>query len=668
MGLHRNLVLGIGIYATVATAAVTPVYTELAPKFILNKSRATVREIAKPTMANLDFTAYDKNPVRLDFKAQKPKMPAAKVTFADLGYDGALSDVVDSVGKTPLTEAELSNPLAWKPLSERLWKAIKNPFFAEVTGKIEGKKWADPAIPKPYQEIAVAYVHKTTAGVELWVRIDFPAWSKFLAPRGADENKDGFCEVYGKLSLDKLDKEVWAKALAYIEQDYCVKVLSKDEITDWVTILASYWYPAFNTDIIDMTNETAWPIKDTDKDVAKALKGFSVKNPTAVVKGNPFGKLMYNVYVVKEQDGAVAPVVHEQAAAAPVAAIIDKRADTAVSANMKANYTRLAAEIKPFITYEAWAKQNAAGLGNLKTFLGTIPAEQMGFEGKDNWVFFRKSCDYILGGDLNAQAKDKNPIPSLVELKKFLASKGVNLLFVPVPNKEEVYYDKLPCTTIPDAAAVYNPYSRKFIKDAQDAGIEVIDLLPLFLAAKAKDKDSKEKVYQLHDTHWTDRGLEIAATAIADRVKQYGWYSSITPAKYSIVDTTFDRQGDIVDKLPDALKSKYAPVNLKGAMVRAADGKPYKGAATDPIILMGDSFTGVFESVDCKSAGVGAHIAANSGVGVDIITSWGGGPGVRNKMLRARSTALGQKRLVIYMMVARDLYNYSQSWEPLKPE
>jgi alginate O-acetyltransferase complex protein AlgJ len=51
---------------------------------------------------------------------------------------------------------------------------------------------------------------------------------------------------------------------------------------------------------------------------------------------------------------------------------------------------------------------------------------------------------------------------------------------------------------------------------------------------------------------------------------------------------------------------------------------------------------------------------------VDIITSWGGGPLVRQKALRARADALGSKRLVVYLMVARDLYDYAQSWAPLE--
>ena len=107
---------------------------------------------------------------------------------------------------------------------------------------------------------------------------------------------------------------------------------------------------------------------------------------------------------------------------------------------------------------------------------------------------------------------------------------------------------------------------------------------------------------------------------------------------------------------------------IKAKRVIMPEGKPYKGIRNAPVLLIGDSFTGVFELVDCKSAGVGAHIAQKTGLPVDIITSWGGGPPVRNRMVRTRKDYMGYKRAVIYLMVARDLYNYVQGWQDLKTD
>ncbi len=119
---------------------------------------------------------------------------------------------------------------------------------------------------------------------------------------------------------------------------------------------------------------------------------------------------------------------------------------------------------------------------------------------------------------MNKQSVDKNPLPHLLEFKEFLSKRTINLLFAVVPDKSEVYFEKLPAAAAPEnPLAIVNPYERKFLKDAQDAGLEVIDLLPLFLAAKRDDAKYGEALYQKQDTHWTTRGLEIAAEAIASR-------------------------------------------------------------------------------------------------------------------------------------------------------
>lgn len=224
-------------------------------------------------------------------------------------------------------------------------------------------------------------------------------------------------------------------------------------------------------------------------------------------------------------------------------------------------------------------------------------------------------------------------------------------------------------TIRPDTYEIVNPYARKFLRDLQGTGIEVIDLLPAFLAAKKEDSKNKEALYQRQDTHWTDRGLELAAQLIAERIKRYIWYPELAKSsvKYTVRDTSFMREGDLVDKLADADKTAFPAVEIAAKQVDNPDGSLYKGADPDsPVMLIGDSFTGVFELVDCKAAGVGAHISALTGIPVDIITSWGGGPLVRDKFYRSRKNMLDKKRVIIYMMVARDLFNYSQLWQPME--
>jgi hypothetical protein len=45
--------------------------------------------------------------------------------------------------------------------------------------------------------------------------------------------------------------------------------------------------------------------------------------------------------------------------------------------------------------------------------------------------------------------------------------------------------------------------------------------------------------------------------------------------------------------------------------------------------------------------------------------SYGGGPNVRQKLMRRGVDSLGTKKLIVWIMTARDLYNYWEEWEPL---
>ncbi len=638
-------------------------YKELIPNFNRVKSPVMIRKVDLPTRANLDYAAYIDNPIRYDPEKFKPQKPRKSKTISDMNFNGRLLSPVHSLAKTPLTQEEKDNPVAWIPLQNLLWSELKTDDLKKIGSAINGYKWSDSNIYKPYQEVVAAYIHATETGYEIWVEVEFSSWVNFLSGI-TDSDNDGFLEIYGKLQCESVDKETLNKVVAWIRDTYQKEILTEEQVVDWITVLASYWYPTLNTDLVDMSNQSRWPNENTEKKIRKRLKKIYVDNPIAVVRGNPHGKTLYNVFLVS----GMGERSEEQEAET---VDVKKEMDTRVSKNFTGNMERFQRELAAHgNAYGAWVQSCSTQINIQKKILEELPAGQMGFKGVDDWVFFRKSLEYTTAGDLSLQPTDKNPLTHLIDFKKFCDQNSINLLFIAVPTKAEIYYEKVGIEPPESKDDIIHPYGRKILADLQKAGIEVIDLLPRFLAARKDDTDSTGEVYQRQDTHWTNRGLQIAAGLIADRIKEYAWYRELSSQKrqYTMRDTTFTRMGDIIARLPESQQTDYQPVVLQAQQVLRKDGSRYKGNRHDPILLIGDSFTGVFELVDCKSAGIGAHIAAKTGLGVDIITSWGGGPLVRNKMLRARKNDLGAKRLIIYMMVARDLYNYSQGWEKLKTE
>ena len=639
-------------------------FQELNKNFNRSRSHVTIRKIAQPTLANLDYAAYYANPIRRDPQSFQPKAPGKKIRLTDCSFGGAILHQCTSLQQTPLLSDEIEHAMAWEPLSKKVWEIFKNDAFSKIGWTIGSEKWADPTIFMPYQQIAAAYLHGSGDSASLWVKIEFEPWVGFLEGIG-DQDHDGYKEIYGRVSMDGTDIKTVQSAFNWIRTVYLHKELSKAEIIDWANVLASYWYPKYNTDIVDTTGQTVWPNAQTEGEIKKEIKGAAAVKPLVVIRGDPFGEVIYNVFVIdlKEQKSAT---MHTEDGVHVRIKDMTRSLDSAVSPNFVQNNARFAEEIKENGGYSSWALKNAEFGKNLAAMLQALPKDQLGICGKDGWLFFSKGIDYLIAGDLNDQPEGKKPLPCIAEFQKYLASKNLPMLFAVVPDKSEVYFEKLPVNA-PDAIySIVNPYCRKFLKNLQDENVEVVDLLPLFLEAKKEDGKNREPLFQKQDTHWTTRGLKIAAEAIAQRIRQYGWYGSITPVKYSMKDTVIYRQGDIVDKLAEADRTKYPPVSYEAQQIFGPDGGLYKpNSPQSPILLIGDSFTGVFELIDCKGAGVGAHISVKTGIPVDIITSWGGGPLVRDKMLRARQKYLSYKRVVIYMMAARDLYNYSQGWAPL---
>ncbi len=648
--------MGIGLFAHP--------YNELVPKFNRKKSLVMVREIASPTQANLDYAAYNNNPVRHNPEKFKPKKPKGKILWDSLNFNGAILKTALTLEASPLSDSEKAKPMAWPALKNLIWEKTKTEDIAQLTAKINAYKWADPSIYPSYQKVVTAWIHQEESGPSLWVEIEFAHWVKFV--KGLkDWDNDGFAEIYGKLNLSGIPAEKTKPVFEWMEKEYLKQELSRSQVMDWAQLLASYWYPSLNTDLVPVAEGAVWPNEDTEKKIRKQLKKVSIKNPTIVIRGNPLGKPIYNVFHIphfKKPDETSQATDAQEASSSSLTEASAQIESVKNSPNYIANQDRFKKEFETYGAPKAWENSLEQFRNEQKAMLASLPDAQMGIEGKNKWLFFRKSLEYSLAEDLSAQEDSYNPTKHIVELKNYLGKNNIDFLFVPVPPKTEVYPEHLKGKA--EVAEIVNPWGRYYLKQLQENGIEVIDLLPIFLEEKNKSKAMADSLYQLQDTHWTSIGLKLAAQKIAERIKEYKWYSSISSntSVYNVSDTTILKRGDIVERLPEDRQAAYPAVPIANSRV-LKDGNGIEPDKNSPILLIGDSFTGVFEHIDGKSGGVGSHIAQKIGRELDIITSWGGGPLVRKKMMRTRSKKISEKKLLIYMMAARDLFHYSQKWE-----
>ena len=671
------------------TATRSDVTTANAASYRRTTSQVLVRKISRPTRASLDYAAYHANFMNADPAPEEGAVGAAAVPSAAHAFAGALAadTLTGSVGATPLTPEERARPLALAPLVELLTaKHVPGADRLEdVTARIRAESWGLPGGPQIVRQTATeAFLHQSAGGgpVEVWIRVELAPW--FTGFSGTpDEDGDGFSEIYGRVPVEALGDP--RDIVRFIHDEYEGRVLSAAEVKGWAHQLASYWYPSYNTDLVPV--QAVWPDDDTETAIRRELGGQRFSNPTVVMRGKPLGKPVYNVFLV--EGAADSPPVVKAGGAAGLGGATLKLPRTVPSPAPGPVADAIRAELAAHGgTWPAWKAEVEPLHAALKRRLAAMPKGTKALAGADGFLFFRQSLVYVLGGDLGKQAHDRNPIPVIVQFAKLLTEHGVDFLFVPVPTKVEIFPD-LAAGTPADAEArkrapstpagalasfrgkVVNPFERKLLLELGDKGIETVDLLPAFLAAAVADRarapGASEPLYQAQDTHWSSRGLELAAKLVADRVRRYPWYRDL-PADnraYTTKDAPFARHGDLRSRLPETDQARYAPEALVGHQVVAASGALYEDDPESPVVLLGDSFTGVYELMDCEHAGVSAHLAKEIGYPVDLVMSYGGGPNVRQKLLRRGVDALSSKKLVIWMMTARDLYDFWEGWQPI---
>jgi hypothetical protein len=620
------------------------------------RSKVWVREVERPTRAALDYAAYHANFMIADLEPESP-LPADLEPDTSQPFEGKLevASLTGDIGSTPLTPEERRQPLAFAPLSE--WLQVRKvegaAVLAEVGSVVREEKWGLTLPPGlSGQQLSELFVHAPASGsVELWAKVEFQPW--FSPFRGsADQDADGYPEIYGRLAPG-----VASAALAtVIRDDYAGRVLTPSEVKAWANQLSSYWYPSFNTDL--MPAGERWPDEHTEPNIAQELGGKVFERPAIVLRGKPQGEPTYNVFLIRGAGASGNP----ESPSGPALTL----AKTKPSPHPDPVREALEAELEQLGhgDYAEWHARLAPLHQALRKRLQRLPRQVKAVAGSDGYLFYQNSLKYVVGGDLEKQRKGKNPLPIIVEFKRQLEQRGVDFLFVPVPTKLEVYPEKLEPAVSKPSEAIVNPYLRKFLLALCKQGVEVVDLLPAFLSGKAKDG---EPLYQHQDTHWTDRGLRLAADLLSARIREYPWYPELARQRraFGLRETSFTRFGDLHSRLPEAEQKKYTPETLVAHQVLRGDEQPYDDDPDSPIVLLGDSFTAVYQLMDAEHAGVSAHLARGIGYPLDLVMSYGGGPNVRQKLLRQGWESLSGKRLVIWMMTARDLYDYWEDWEPL---
>lgn len=100
----------------------------------------------------------------------------------------------------------------------------------------------------------------------------------------------------------------------------------------------------------------------------------------------------------------------------------------------------------------------------------------------------------------------------ITSYKNFCNSIGVDFIFLPIPNKETVYFDRVSLNIQPD-------FIFKLNSILASKGVKIINTLSLFHKER---RVNDLLLYHLDDTHWNSRGVNVVSNAIVQKiVNQY---------------------------------------------------------------------------------------------------------------------------------------------------
>lgn len=96
--------------------------------------------------------------------------------------------------------------------------------------------------------------------------------------------------------------------------------------------------------------------------------------------------------------------------------------------------------------------------------------------------------------------------------KQVFDKRGIRFIFLPIPDKENIYYDYLPIDNVKKPA-----FLAKLIPRLQSRGVEVIDTDKAFYEAY---RQNNSLLYQTDDIHWNELGVQITADLIEKELQR----------------------------------------------------------------------------------------------------------------------------------------------------
>jgi hypothetical protein len=246
-----------------------------------------------------------------------------------------------------------------------------------------------------------------------------------------------------------------------------------------------------------------------------------------------------------------------------------------------------------------------------------------------------------------AEAGKPGPVAMLSHLNSQLRLRGIDLLVLPIPHKEEVHAGEF--SALAPADGVFLSGRQRFLRQLLERDVEVIDLAPPLRAAR---REFKWLFFDADDYHPLNGTVEVAAREAARRIERYGFPS--LPGYQPLRSTT--RQDEIVIGRDAA--GLRAGARYPASIVEIAGGGCFvRGGKTlaSPLVLMGDSIT-LSPMESGETANLRAHLAQATGVVPDHLTSMGGSAQAMRHLAREGAHFLADRAVLVFAFAPTRLF------------
>jgi hypothetical protein len=283
------------------------------------------------------------------------------------------------------------------------------------------------------------------------------------------------------------------------------------------------------------------------------------------------------------------------------------------------------------------------------------------------WYFYQPEVRYLgerWYRELAPEEPTEDPVSVIAHFDRQLQAKGIRLVVVPVPAKPSIYPERLYWGLSPTVDLAI--HTQRFQDELRREGIEVLDLRPAFLEWRRSHPDAP--LYLAQDTHWTGEGARLAAEVIARRLRSLPLSASLEPStQYERRAIRARRRGDIpaMTRLPLQDKLFEAEETTCYQVSSAGDGALYQDAPDASVLLLGDSFSRIYQSDEPRSAGLIANLAYELKTPLTTVVNDGGASTLVRQQLSRSAQKLAGKKVVLWVFTERDVRFGMHGWQTI---